>query len=183
MRLTFIRHAEVLESYQGRYYGHLDIPLSKYGKAQAKEVAQKLSLEKFDKVYSSDLLRCRQTVEALDLHQEVLFTEQLREKSWGRDEGKSFEEILQEGRVYKNFEQWLSELDGERIESYKERIKNYFYKTIFQSKEKNILIITHAGVIRTFLSIMQNITLEESFHISIPYTSTTVYHLNPLISL
>ena len=166
-----MRHSEVLEEYQGKYNGHIDIGLSLKGKTQAKELALKLQTKKFDRVYSSDLLRAKETLAAFSLTQEIVYTKNLREKSWGRHEGKSFQEIEDEGIKYKNFDQWIKALDGEEIETYIKNIKNYFYETIFKSDGKNILVLTHSGVIKTLLHLTQNITLEEAFSTKLPYSS------------
>ncbi len=174
MKITFIRHAEVIEEYQGRYNGHIDIPLSQNGKKQAQELAKSLQDKKFDKIYCSDLLRTRETLEAFKLNQETIFSDKLREKSWGVHEGKSFEEILNQGIEYHNFEQWLNQLDGEEISSYILRVKNYFNEVILQDKSKNILIVTHSGFIKTLISLVEHISLEKAFSIPLPYSSSTL---------
>jgi len=174
MKITLVRHAEVIEEYQGKYNGHIDIPLSSNGKKQAKELADELQEIKFDKIYCSDLLRARETLSAFDYKVEPTYSKNLREKSWGRHEGKSFNEIQDEGIKYNDFQQWISSLDGEDIHLYKSKIKEYFYKTIFKLHCNNVLIITHSGVIKTLISIIKNISLEESFAITLPYASDIV---------
>lgn len=178
MRITLVRHGEVIEEYQGKYNGHIDIPLSKNGLTQAKELGKKLKNTNFDKVYCSDLLRAKQTLEQFGLNQEIVYSKELREKSWGIHEGKSFQEIEKEGIKYDSFEQWLNALDGEDIYLYKERIKKYFYENIFKNNTENILIVTHAGVIKTLFSILYNYSLEEAFSIKLPYSSYKTITLN-----
>jgi len=175
MKITLVRHAEVIQKYQGRYNGHIDIPLSQNGIAQAKKLAKELKNIKFDKVYCSDLLRAKQTLEQFNLNKEVVFSEKLREKSWGVHEGKSFNEIQATGIKYENFQQWISALDGEDIANYSQKIENYFKNTIFKQKEKNILVVTHSGVIKTLISILENISLEDAFAIKLPYASYKSY--------
>ena len=51
MKITLVRHAEVLESHQGKYNGHIDISLSENGRLQAIELAHKLKDEDFDSIY------------------------------------------------------------------------------------------------------------------------------------
>ncbi|MEA3229012.1 MAG: histidine phosphatase family protein [Campylobacterota bacterium] len=171
MKITLVRHAEVIKEYQHRYNGHIDIALSEKGKLDAQELALKLKDTKFDKIYCSDLKRAKQTLLAFEFSSLPIFTKELREKSWGIHEGKSFEEIERSGIKYKSFQQWISALDGEDIDSYKERIKRYFYDTIFQQDCKNILIVTHSGVIKTVLGILNNLEIEESFSLRFPYSS------------
>jgi len=169
MILTLVRHGEVIKEYQGKYNGHLDIPLSDKGKEQAKALAQSLKASTFDMVYCSSLLRARETIAAFDA--KPIFSDRLREKSWGRHEGKGFREIEAEGIHYENFEQWINALDGEDMHKYIADLREYFYETIFKQDAQNILIVTHAGVIKTLLHIVHNISLEEAFAKELPYGS------------
>ena len=169
MILTLVRHGEVLKEYQGKYNGHLDIPLSEKGKEQAKELAQTLQASEFDLIYCSSLLRARETIAAFDV--KPIFSEKLREKSWGKHEGKGFSEIEAEGIHYENFEQWINALDGEDMHKYIADLREYFYETILKQDAHNILIVTHAGVIKTLLHIVYNISLEEAFAKELPYAS------------
>jgi len=171
VKITLVRHSEVITEYQGKYNGYIDISLSKKGKSDAKELAKKLQDVEFDRIYCSDLLRAKETLEAFDYRVEPIYTEELREKSWGRHEGKSFQEIQAEGIEYKDFEQWISALDGEDFTSYTKKIQKYFYDTIFKEDATHILVVTHSGVIKTLLSIVNNIPLEKAFSIELPYSS------------
>ena len=163
MKLTLVRHAEVQTEFIGKYNGHIDIPLSKNGKKQAKELAEKLDDTAFDKVYCSDLLRAKQTLEAFELKQDVIYTQELREKSWGKHEGKSFEEIESLGIKYENFEQWLKALDGEKVEDFRQRVAEFFYENLLLQECEHILVVTHSGVIKTFLSLHNHTSLEIAF--------------------
>jgi len=169
MTLTLVRHAEVQSEFLGKYNGHIDIPLSKHGKNQAKELAKKLDTLAFDKVYSSDLLRCKETLEAFELENDVIYTSALREKSWGKHEGKSFAEIESSGIKYENFSQWIEALDGERVEDFVKRVEYFFYDIVLKQKSEHILVVTHSGVIKTFLSIHSKISLEEAFSQKLDY--------------
>ena len=171
MMLTLMRHGEVEQKYKGRYNGHIDISLSNEGLQEVKTLAPKLEAMKFDKVYTSDLKRAKETLSALELNTATIFTPLLREKSWGIHEGKSFEEIEAMGIKYENFEQWINALDGENALRYKENIKEYFYETIAKDEAKNILVVTHAGVIKTLLHIVQNISLQDAFSIKLEYAN------------
>ena len=171
MKITLVRHSEVIKEYQGKYNGHIDISLSEKGKSDAKELAKKLQNIWFDKIYCSDLVRARETLTAFNYVCEPIYTKELREKSWGKHEGKSFKEIQAEGIEYINFEQWISALDGEDFSLYKQRVQKYFYETIFKEDAKNILVVTHSGVIKTLLSLVNNISIEEAFVTPLPYSS------------
>ena len=171
MKITLVRHAEVIKEYQGRYNGHIDIGLSQHGETQAKELAKQLENIHFDAIYCSDLRRAIETLSAFTLRTKPIYTALLREKSWGRHEGKSFAEIEEEGIRYENFTQFINALDGEDVEVYIQRIKEFFYETLFTLEADNVLVLTHSGVIKTLLHLTKEISLEEAFCTSLPYSS------------
>jgi broad specificity phosphatase PhoE len=175
MRVTLVRHAEVQERYKNCYNGHNDIGLSENGEAQAKELAKELDEMEFDAVFCSDLRRARESIKH-SLHVEnAIFTQRLREKSWGKHEGLSFDEIIAQGEIeYKEFLQWIEALDGEAHEEYTKRVKEFFLEFLPSLKKENILVVTHAGVIRVLMSIVKKISLEEAFSISVKNASLTV---------
>jgi len=175
LKITLIRHGEVEEKYQGCYNGHIDVALSKKGHSQAKELAQKFKDEKYDAVFCSDLKRARQTLSYFPHAKDAIYTDKLREKSWGKHEGLSFDEIIAQNEIkYENFLQWIEALDGEDYQSYINRIKDFF-NTIQQQNKQNILIITHSGVIKTLIFIKEKITIQESFSTKLPYASYMIY--------
>jgi len=168
MKIYFVRHAEVIEKYQGKYNGHIDIPLSQKGKKDAALLGKKLNKIVFDKVYCSDLLRARETLHAMQIDAPIVYTTALREKFWGESEGKSFEELQALGKKYTTFLDWIKQLGGERI-------WRFFQEEILTQNAMNILVVTHAGVIKSFIALEKKITLEESFSYSLEYNSFVVY--------
>lgn len=176
MRVTLVRHAEVQERYKNCYNGHNDIGLSKNGKIQARELAKKLDVLKFDAVFCSDLRRAKESIKHSVHAKDAIFTDKLREKSWGVHEGLSFDEIIAQGEIeYIYFLQWIEALDGEPYEEYIKRVEEFFLLFLPSLEKKNILVVTHAGVIRVLMSIVKNITLEEAFGISVKNGSFIVF--------
>ena len=175
MKITLLRHAEVQEEYKGKYNGHIDIGLSVQGKAQAKALAQKFKHIVFERVYCSDLLRAKETLQPFTQAKDAIYTPMLREKSWGEYEGMSYEQIVACGVEYNNFTQWVEALGGEDIERYTQRIEDFFAQEIFTLTCENVLIVTHSGVIKTLIAIVQNISLEEAFSYTLPYSGGVVF--------
>jgi len=168
MNLTLVRHAEVQEQYKNKYNGHNDISLSYNGKEQAKKLCEELNKLKFDIVFCSDLRRAKET--ASELKHKIIYTDKLREKSWGKHEGLSFEEIINQNEIkYENFIQWINALDGEDYQVYTLAIKEFFFEYLPSLEKQNILIITHAGVIRILQTMLYNKTLEDVFSKKIKY--------------
>jgi len=187
MLITLIRHAEVEKKFKGRYIGHTNAELSQHGVADSINFSnyfiQNHQHSDFDAIFCSDLIRCKQTLKPImkNLKSELppQYTDILREKSWGRHEGLSYKEICQAENVcYKNFEQWLNILDGEKNAEFIQRINN-FIERLINNELKNILIITHAGVIHTFIHLLSKLSFEDSFYIKIPYASFVVLDTKP----
>src|SRR5688572_7490768 len=95
MRLLIARHGQTKHNLDHRYQGTTDAPLNETGRAQAKQLADRLADEKIDIIYSSPLMRSTQTAELVaKVHNlEIKKDERLREISFGDWEGMSYDEI------------------------------------------------------------------------------------------
>jgi len=176
MKITLIRHGDVDEAYHHCYNGHIDIGLSLKGKEQAKALAKEFESTSFEYVFCSDLLRARETLAPFKQAKEAIYTEKLREKSWGKHEGMCFDAIIAEGEIaYESFEQWIAALDGEDYEAYVQRVKSFFLEYLCTLDAKNILVVTHAGVIRVLIAIIENLSLQDAFSIDVPYSGYIVF--------
>jgi phosphoserine phosphatase len=99
VRLLLVRHGETEWNRQGRFQGHIDVPLNDNGKLQAQKASQFLKEVTFDFAVSSSMLRPKETAEIiLQSHNHVKLELQdgLREISHGLWEGKFENEIEQE---------------------------------------------------------------------------------------
>lgn len=182
MKITLVRHAEVEEDYIGCYNGHNNIGLSDEGHKQAKALSKRLDSSEFDALFCSDLFRAKETAKYLHV-KDIIYTRNLREKSWGKHEGLSFDEIIAQGEIeYKDFLQWINALDGEPYEEYLKRVSVFFLEFLPSLNKENILVVTHAGVIRSFISIVKKITLEDAFSIEVPNSSLIIYDTRNFIN-
>jgi probable phosphoglycerate mutase len=94
--ICLIRHGETAWNAELRIQGHCDLPLNETGFLQAEALAGRLAERNFDAIYSSDLLRARQTAEPLARAHKlpVRIDAALRERNFGCWEGKTREEML-----------------------------------------------------------------------------------------
>ena len=102
--LLFIRHGETDHNKNRLFYGHLDPDINQTGIDQLNKTKLKLQKfeEKIDVVFCSDLRRCRQSLEILEISDKVKrnFTKELREINFGILEGKTYKEIEDENPHY-----------------------------------------------------------------------------------
>ncbi len=152
-RLCLVRHGETAWNAEGRVQGQLDVPLSEVGLAQARAVAGALAKEAFSAIYSSDLVRVRQTAEPLSrlLKKDVLLDERLRERHYGVFQGMTYAEAkekIPEG--YARFKEKDPDYDfdtGESLRAFNERCLSYFQQLVKKHPDQNILAFTHGGVL------------------------------------
>lgn len=95
MRLFIVRHAQTSWNLEGRAQGSTDIPLDGHGKRQARALAEALGHLKQPTVYSSDLLRCRETAAAIveSTNGDLVLDQRLRERAMAEWEGLPFSEL------------------------------------------------------------------------------------------
>jgi probable phosphoglycerate mutase len=93
-RLCVVRHGETDWNTGKRVQGQIDIPLSALGHAQARATGNALMGEGFAAIYSSDLVRARQTAEATAhlAHLPLQLSPGLRERHFGVFQGLTYEE-------------------------------------------------------------------------------------------
>src|SRR5437867_1816005 len=94
-RICFVRHGESVWNAERRVQGQLDIPLSVTGIKQAEAVANSVAREKFDALYASDLIRARDTAEAVarQLRLPVQSHQDLRERHFGIFQGLTYDDV------------------------------------------------------------------------------------------
>ena len=159
-----VRHGETEWNLAKLLQGHSDSPLTEVGINQAKDLAKKLKSVSFDAVFASDLLRAKRTAEIIAQEKKIIIktTAVLRERSFGRFEGKPREIFQKELQQYwEEYEKLLDEQKSQYkfptepdIESDEELMLRFipFIREIAVAyAEKTVLIVTHGGVMRSFL--------------------------------
>ena len=151
MKITLVRHTEVQEKYHKRYNGHIDIGLSSLGVTQAKNLASYFKEREFDLVYCSDLKRARDTLSPFVQADQAIYTPKLREKSWGKHEGLSFDEIIAEGEIeYVDFVSWINALGGEDYELYVQRVREFFFRVSYHARSREDFSCNSRGSNKSF---------------------------------
>ncbi|GLB61902.1 histidine phosphatase family protein [Cytobacillus sp. NCCP-133] len=149
-KIGLIRHGVTPWNKEGRAQGSSDIPLHEEGLAEAVLLAERLSLEKWDVIYTSNLLRARQTAEAIKekiSHIPVHLDPRIREVGGGLIEGTTEAERL---------EKWGSgwremDLGFEPHESVIGRGMEFMKEISAKHQGENVLVISHGSFIRHLL--------------------------------
>ncbi|HLL60091.1 MAG TPA: histidine phosphatase family protein, partial [Candidatus Nitrosocosmicus sp.] len=164
MNTTFyiVRHGQTEWNVKGLLQGQNDSPLTENGIIQAKKLAKKLKDIHFDEVFSSDSLRAVKTAEILTLERQmnIKTAEAIRERRFGKFEGKTYEEFASELKhLLEKFntltdKEKLSFKYADDIESDEEIIYRFmiFIREIAVGyRGKTILLVTHGGIMRALL--------------------------------
>jgi broad specificity phosphatase PhoE len=87
MKILFVRHGESIDDLTDQYGGWYDLPLTPKGESQIQESAVKISgLDiKFTKIYTSNLLRAKQSAAILSSTLGILFEEFVYLKEMNRN--------------------------------------------------------------------------------------------------
>lgn len=153
-RICLIRHGETAWNAERRIQGQIDIGLSAVGFAQARAAAARLCAEPVAALYSSDLLRARQTAEviaaALDLSS-ILHPE-FRERRYGVFEGRTYDEARSAyPEDYAAFERrdpaYAFPSGGESLLEFHARVTAPLRALAARHAGQTVLLVTHGGVL------------------------------------
>ncbi|MDE6750566.1 MAG: phosphoglycerate mutase family protein [Lachnospiraceae bacterium] len=159
-----IQHTQSVHHTNGMVGSWTDWELSELGVQQANRIGEKLKTELSDKkfvMYSSDLLRARQTAENVGKHlglSPILRTE-LRERNLGRCCGKSvqwlrenleMQEITIDDRLFSDAESRRDEWN---------RLKPFFDE-VMTGDDENIIIVSHGDLLSVFNTMFMGLSVE-----------------------
>jgi broad specificity phosphatase PhoE len=93
MAIWLVRHGETEWSISGQHTGSTDIPLTPEGRLQATAIGKLLAGRRFDHVFSSPMLRARETARLAGFGDRIRVHEGLVEYDYGEFEGLTTEQI------------------------------------------------------------------------------------------
>ncbi len=94
LRIHLIRHGATDANYRGQYIGcKTDLPLSPEGLNELRLLKDDIEYPEIERLYSSPMLRCRQTGAVLYPDMDLIPVEDLREYDFGSFEGKTAAEL------------------------------------------------------------------------------------------
>lgn len=156
--IHLIRHGMTAENKQGLYIGSTDVPLSPEGISLLEQYDSEYKYPGTPVVFSSPMLRCVQSCNALYPAMKPLIIDDLRECDFGDWEGKHAYELKNDPA----FTAWLADSvnntppNGESSAEFTRRVCLAFEKIVnglFKSGITCAVIVTHGGVISTLMSV------------------------------
>ncbi|MEY4165284.1 MAG: hypothetical protein RL419_1126 [Actinomycetota bacterium] len=152
MELIIVRHALPLRV--EKESGRADPELSAEGQLQAEALGTYLSHESVDAIYSSPLVRARQTAAPLARRLSITIREEDGIAEWDRN---SNEYIPMEEMRATNHPKWQAMMRGEWVsdenqEEFNSRVRHSFDSIIEAHQSDRVVVVCHGGVINYYIS-------------------------------
>lgn len=147
-KLFLVRHGETVANKAQILQGHQGGELNDTGRAQAREVAEKMKDEKIDAFVASDLNRAIQTCEIIAsphgvTREDITTTPLLRERDWGSFTGKFIPDL--------EHAEWPD--DVESLEHMKNRAKEFLAWLKGCYPDKVVLAVGHGIINKAIQSV------------------------------
>lgn len=159
-RCYLVRHAQTVWNSENRLQGHSDLPLSPLGERQAECVAAFFAARPIKGLYTSHLIRSRQTAQAIASKRagavQPVVDNELAEMHLGDWEGLTPEEI--DAQFAGAYRQWRTEPSSvvipraEPPAAFRARVQRAFQRLVAAFDEGEYVVVSHGGVIAAVLA-------------------------------
>ncbi|MEK6848617.1 MAG: histidine phosphatase family protein, partial [Nanoarchaeota archaeon] len=171
LRIYLFRHGHTYYNESKIFTGWKDSKLTLRGIKEARIISRKLKKIRVDIAFSSSLGRSKETLrEVLKEHPEckkVIVDDRMRERSYGRLEGKSHKSII-EKYGQEQFDKWHRGYDvrppgGESIKDVEKRVVQFVKELVkLMKKEKvNVAVSAHGNSMRPFRRYFEKLSVGE----------------------
>lgn len=150
--ILLIRHGTTRGNLEGRYIGRTDEPLCAEGIVLAQRTAA--DMPRCDRLFTSPLLRCKQTAQLLFPHMRARVIDDLRECDFGRFENRTYDELARDA----DYRAWLAAdcqtriPGGEQLSEFQKRCCEAFLHAAAASPAgETAAFVTHGGCIMAIL--------------------------------
>lgn len=176
----FLRHAPVLNAKQGLYNSHDEEAV-----LPDADIIKKMSTQLPEGAlwYVSPLKRTTQTALALTAEPDnIKYENELKEQNFGDWQGLKFDQLWNEikdieGHNWAYVSATTRPPNGESFCDIRKRVKGFLADTVDIEPTKPRVIVTHAGVIRAFISLILNIEADVALSFKIDtFSLTTCLH-------
>jgi probable phosphoglycerate mutase len=167
-RVVLLRHGQTAWNAEQRIQGQLDVALDDTGRRQALRLAQALADEPCAAVYSSDLLRARETAAPLAAQAGLAIVTDagLRERGFGDFEGRTYAEIEQrwpeQALRWRRREPDFGPGGGETLAAFYRRSVDAALRLASAHAGAAIVIVAHGGVLDCLYRAAAGIGLQDA---------------------
>lgn len=187
--LIVLRHGQSQWNLENRFTGWVDIDLSEQGIKEAQEAGEKLKGYKFDKAYTSALIRAQRTLDIIlnIIGQTDIPIEKdkaLNERMYGDLQGLNKDELRQKFGA-EQVQIWRRSYDvappnGESLKDTAARVIPYWESKIVPDLKagKNILISAHGNSLRALIMYLEKISEQDIVKTEIPTGHPKYYSLD-----
>jgi len=149
-KIYLTRHGETDWNAKRMLQGHTDTSLNETGRAQAEALAKEAVKLGIKHIFSSDLLRAKETAEIVgeSLGLDIVFDKRLRELGFGDFEGRDYYTISEQ--EWAGFNENPESFNAETKQQLYDRVKN-FLGEICGKNLGNVLVVSHGGALKMFL--------------------------------
>jgi len=209
-KLILLRHLQSQWNLENKFTGWIDIPLSKQGIKSAKEVAEKLRDLKIDKVYTSPLIRNKETVSLILEHLNkvkedkssfppfavarvkdlpIIIDKALDERNYGKLQGLNKDRVKKqcgEAKVRLWRRSWnVAPPGGESLKDVSKRTLPFFKKYIEKDlrEGKNVLIVASHNSLRALVKYLEKISCKDVIDLEIATGAIREYEFDKNLRL
>ena len=163
-KIITIQHTQSIHHTNGMVGSWTDWELSELGIEQANRIGKKLKEELAGKsfvMYSSDLLRAKQTAENVGKHLNLtpVLRKELRERNLGRCCGKSVQWMKENKEMYEVTVDDKLFFDAESRRDEWNRLQPFFDE-VMSSNDENIIIVSHGDLLSVFNTMFLGLDVE-----------------------
>ncbi|MCX6724389.1 MAG: 2,3-diphosphoglycerate-dependent phosphoglycerate mutase [Candidatus Staskawiczbacteria bacterium] len=188
-KLFLQRHLKSQWNLENKFTGWTDVPLCQEGVESAKTAAEKLVDLKIDKVYTSPLIRNRETVSLIlkNLGKEklpVIFDKALDERNYGELQGLNKDEVRKQ-YGQEQVRLWRRSFDiappgGESLKDVCKRTIPFYKKYIEKDLKagKNVLVVASHNSLRAIVKYVEKISDEKIIDLELPFGALVKYQFD-----
>lgn len=193
-KLLLLRHLKSQWNLENRFTGWTDVPLCQDGIKSAKETADRLADFKIDKVYTSPLIRNKETVSLIlkKLGRKtlpIIIDKALDERNYGKLQGLNKDKVKQqygEEKVHLWRRSWdVAPPGGETLKQVFERAIPFYKKYIEQDLKqgKNVLIVASHNSARALIKYIEQVSDKEIINVEMAFGELIVYDFDNSLNL
>lgn len=162
-KIIVVRHGQTKWNIGQIFRGRADVPLNETGRFQAKSLAKALKSWEIVAIYSSPLLRAKETAEAIakEKNLKVKISDSLLDISYGDWQGVSHDEVAK--KWPKLYQLWQEKPDkvkfpkGESLNDVRKRVEDFLKKVVSEHKDKIVAAVSHRVAIKVLLCAALNL--------------------------